>query len=310
MKISLLVHNLNRASILERCLASIAEQRHRPLEVVVLDAGSSDGSQQVIERAAAAMSAAGIEVRVHDVEPMGVAASRNHAAGLASGDLLCFVDNDATFTDPGDVGRAAAHFARNPRLAVLSFRVLQADRDTLDPFAWVFRRPHTDWFDRAFDTFTFAGTGFCVRASDFRAAGGFWDHLRYSREEEELGLALIEGDRELLYSPDVTIRHYADPRGRSSLAERRRVELRNGILVLWRRLPAPLALVLIAARIGSMSLRTLFEEGSSLGRLLAAVPEAAREWRASHLERAPIRFRSAWRYAALHRTGRLLEDQT
>ena len=57
-------------------------------------------------------------------------------------------------------------------------------------------------------------------------------------------------------------------------------------------------------------LRTLFEEGSSLGRLLAAVPEAVREWRASQLERAPIRLRSAWRYAALHRTGRLLEDQT
>ena len=49
MKISVCVHNKDRADVLERCLDSILAQSHRPLEAVILDAGSSDGSQGVIE---------------------------------------------------------------------------------------------------------------------------------------------------------------------------------------------------------------------------------------------------------------------
>ena len=290
MKISVLIHNLNRASALGRCLSSVAKQAYRPLEVVVLEAGSTDDSPTVIQQACQGMRRAGIEARIVRCPQMGVAASRNFAARHASGELLCFIDNDAAFASSDGLCHAVNLFARSRCLAVVSFQVLKADTDEVESWGWVFRRPLATWSVREFKTFTFAATGVCIRANAFSEAGGFWEHLRYGREEEELALALIDRGWELLYSPAVAIRHYREPKGRMSLAEQRFGELRNGILVLWRRVPVPLALVAIAGRICTMSLSAR-RERNSVRRLVGAVPQAAEEWRRCHLRRFPVSFK-------------------
>lgn len=299
MKISVLIHNFNRATAVERCLSSVAKQTYRPLEVVVLESGSTDSSLTIIEQACHGMRRAGIDTRIVLCPQMGVAASRNFAARQASGDLLCFIDNDAAFASSDRLCQVVTLFDGNPRLALVAFKVMKADTDEVDPVTWAFRRPLAIWSGKEFKTGAFVGTGFCTRASAFWDAGGFWDHLRYSREEEDLALALVDKGWDLLYSPAVAIRHYPEPKGRLSLAERRFGELRNGILVLWRRVPIPLALFAIAGRICTMVL-TARRERNSLRRLVRAVPEAAQEWQRFHLRRFPVTFKSVWRYAALH----------
>jgi glycosyltransferase involved in cell wall biosynthesis len=299
MKISVLIHNLNRASVLEQCLSSVVKQTYRPLEAVILDAGSTDDSPRVIQQACESMRHAGIEAKVVPCSQMGVAASRNLAARYASGDLLCFIDNDAALTSSDGLCHLAKLFESSLRLGIVSFRVLKGETDEIDPVGWVYRRPLAIWSGREFKTFILNGTGFCARANAFWEAGGFWDHLRYSREEEDLGLALVDKRWELLYSPAVVIRHYSAPRGRMSLAERRFTELRNGILVLWRRVPIPLALFAIAGRICTMAWMAS-RERSSVRLLIGAVPQAFKDWRQSGLRRLPVTYKSAWRYAALH----------
>lgn len=299
MKVSVLIHNLNRALALERCLSSVANQTYRPLEVVILEAGSTDDSPRVVEEACKGLRRAGIEARVVGCPQTGVAVSRNLAARHASGDLLCFVDNDAAFASPDCLCQAVKLFLGKRRLGLVSFQVLKANTNEFDPWAWVFRRPLAIWSEREFKTFTLNGTGFCARANAFWEAGGFWEHLQYGREEEDLGLALVDKGWDMLYSPAVTIRHYPEPKGRISLAERRFTELRNGILVLWRRIPIPVALLAIAGRICTMALTARRERSSAL-HLIGAVPQAAEDWRRSHLRRLPVTFKAAWRYAVLH----------
>jgi GT2 family glycosyltransferase len=300
MKISVLVHNINRDSALDRCLSSIARLSYRPLELVILDAGSTDNSHSVIDAASTAMRREGIEVTFVACPLMGVAASRNLAAQHASGELLCFIDNDAVFTSPNSLGPIVQAFTADRHIALVSFRILLRDSSEIDSSAWVFRRPMGTWSDRTFMTFTFTGGGFCIRADAFREADGFWDHLRYSREEEDLGMALIGNGWKIQYLPAVTIRHFPDRTGRSSIAERRHVELRNGILVLWKRLPVVLAFLGIGARICTMSLKTLVSGRAPIRDLLQAVPEAARQWRAAGLKRDPISLRSTLKYTLLH----------
>lgn len=299
MKISVLIHNLNRASALRRCLSTVAIQVYRPLEVVLLDAGSTDDSMTVIQQFCQEMHHDGIEAKVVPCPRMGVAASRNFAARHATGDLVCFLDNDAAFTSSDCLTQAASYFATGTRLALVSFRVLKENTNEIDPMSWVFRRSNLIWSRREFKTFTFTGGAFCARADAFGEVGGFWDHLKYGREEEDLGLAFVDKGYELLYTPVVTIRHFPEATGRMSLAERRFTELRNGILVLWRRVPIPLAGLAIAGRICAMALRVSHEQ-NSVRHLVGAVPQAAADWRRSHLRRVPITFKSAWRYAALH----------
>jgi GT2 family glycosyltransferase len=300
MKISMLIHNLNRAAILSNCLSSVAKQSFRPLEVIILDAGSTDLSLDVIDRASHRMEEIGIEVRSIICPPMGVAASRNFAAKKSSGELLCAIDNDACFVRSDSLERTAEYFHSYPRLAIVSFRILKENTDEIDPFTWVYRRPKETWGKRTFNTFTFAGGGFCVRSTAFWEVEGFWDQLQFSREEEDLGLALINKGWKLVYTPEIEVRHYPENCGRYSNSKRRFMELQNGILIFWRRFPKPLAIIAICIRICTMSSKMFWREKKLPTELLRAVPEAIRKWRALGMQRLPITFASVWKYFALH----------
>lgn len=278
MKISVCVHNKDRADVLARCLDSVLAQEHRPLEAVILDAGSTDDSLAVIEEWRGRALAAGLEVVVRSVPMAGVPASRNMAAAAASGELLVFIDNDAEFAESQALSRTARAFAGDPKLGVLSFRILRGFSDEIDPASWVFRRPVLRWRDTEFATFTFAGTGFCVRAEPYARAGGFWERIGYAREEEELGLALIDMGYSLRYFPSVAVRHHFDPRGRADWSRRRFLELQNGLLIYARRLPILAAVLLCGMRVASMSLRLLLRREGRLRDLLAALPAAHRLW--------------------------------
>ncbi len=300
LRVSVLVHNRNRASILDRCLRSVAALDYPGLEVIVLDAQSTDGSDVVIRDRIAEMKACGVDARSISCPVLGCPASRNLAAAAAAGDLLFFVDNDATIANPGDLAEAVTLFLRDPRFALVSFKVLMRDSADLDPFSWVFRRPQRPWKDRSFDTFTFAGAGFMVRASAYREMGGFWERLIYSREEEEMSYGLLDRGWSLVYSPVIAVRHFPTGRSSEEVARRRAVELRNGVLVLWRRLPALVAIPLISARIASMIGRGLIVDPGSLPLLWQATIDAVRQVLAFEEARHPIGLGVVWRYIALH----------
>ncbi|GHE42814.1 hypothetical protein GCM10017673_51320 [Streptosporangium violaceochromogenes] len=72
------------------CLASIARQTLRDLEVICVDDGSRDGSAAIAE----AFGAQDDRFRVVRQENAGLGAARNAGALLAGGEYLCFMDSD------------------------------------------------------------------------------------------------------------------------------------------------------------------------------------------------------------------------
>ena len=302
MKVSILVHNLDRADDLRRCLDSVCRQTYRPLELVLLDAGSTDNSLNVIGECRERLRECGIEMSFVSCSLMGVAASRDLAAARASGELLTFLDNDAILDATDTIQRAAAKFASDSRVGIVAFRVLERERTTIDRATWVYRRSADRWASVPFLTFTFAGGGCCIRSNLFASLGGFWQALRYAREEEDLAIGLIDAGYQILYAPDVVIRHFPSPRGRSSINERRWIELRNGLLVLWRRFPMPIAISAIVVRVGSMCIKVVLRKEGSVIRVFSAIQDAVVEWNRSRLTRKCISWQSTVRYAALHFT--------
>jgi N-acetylglucosaminyl-diphospho-decaprenol L-rhamnosyltransferase len=300
---SILVHNHNRASALDRCLASVAAQRLRPLELVLLDAGSTDGSRSVIDEAKETLRSAGIRASIGDCARLGVAESRNLLARKATGSLLFFLDNDATVEGDDGLELISRRFEAEPGLGLVACRALRRESDEVDPGAWVFRRPPSEWQGRRFSTFTFTGGCFLVRREAFLAAGGFWEVLAYAREEEDLALAMLDRGWTIGYDPVVTIRHYPEEAGRMSPSERKRVELRNGVMVIFRRLPLPLVPLAVAARLLTMSVAAR-RDRRSLRALWAALPDARRLWREQRCARDPVGWRAIGRYLALHRRKR------
>ena len=93
---------------LAEAIASVLAQGYEPLEVVVVDDGSTDGSPEVA-------SSFGPPVRVVSQPPAGVAAALNNGVGLARGSLLAFVDADDLWP-AGKLAQQTAALGERPEL--------------------------------------------------------------------------------------------------------------------------------------------------------------------------------------------------
>jgi GT2 family glycosyltransferase len=90
-RVTAVIVNWNGAEHLRTCLPSLLAQSYRPIEVIVVDNGSSDDSEKI---------ARGLHVKWLPLkENIGLAPALNRGAAAANGDFLLFVNNDMRF-DP------------------------------------------------------------------------------------------------------------------------------------------------------------------------------------------------------------------
>lgn len=91
MMISCIVGVYNGAKFLRDAIDSIVAQSYSPVEVVVVDDGSTDGSAEIA-------ASYGDKLRLIRQQNRGVAAARNTGIESASGELLAFLDADDIWT--------------------------------------------------------------------------------------------------------------------------------------------------------------------------------------------------------------------
>ena len=106
--ISVVIPVFNAEAFLAETVASIFAQDYRPLEVIVVDDGSTDGSLAVAERLRPA-------IRVIRQPNAGPSAARNRGIEMAQGRYLAFSDADDLWA-PGRLLRQHGVLQREPRL--------------------------------------------------------------------------------------------------------------------------------------------------------------------------------------------------
>jgi glycosyltransferase involved in cell wall biosynthesis len=116
-RISIIIPTFNRCDLLQRALASVFSQTYRDWELIVVDDGSTDGTDQhpgiVQERP---------EYRFTRLETNhGVAAARNHGVSLATGAWLAFLDSDDTWL-PEKLARQVAWIDNHPHYRIVQTR--------------------------------------------------------------------------------------------------------------------------------------------------------------------------------------------
>src|SRR5690349_16496302 len=92
--VSVIIPTYNRARYLPRALRSVAEQTYRPIECIVIDDGSKDGTAELIPAQREVLSKAGIELTYIVQANGGPARARNHGMTLAKGAYLACLDSD------------------------------------------------------------------------------------------------------------------------------------------------------------------------------------------------------------------------
>ena len=88
LSFTVVINTLNRAAHLRTALASLRHQRHRAFEVVVVNGPSTDDTEAVL--------ALWPDIKVARCTEANLSMSRNIGIAMAEGDVVAFLDDDAT----------------------------------------------------------------------------------------------------------------------------------------------------------------------------------------------------------------------
>ena len=119
-RVSVTVVTYNSGRFIRRCLDSVLEQIHEPLEVIIIDNASTDGTCDILER---------FESRcriVYNEENIGFAAAQNQAIALSRGDWVLTLNPDVLLLS-NFVSRLLAAAELDPRAGTVCGKLLLAD---------------------------------------------------------------------------------------------------------------------------------------------------------------------------------------
>ncbi len=115
--VSVVVPAYNAAAFIAEALRSVLEQDYRPIDVIVADDGSSDGTRDIAR-------SFGPPVRVIAQAHGGIGAARNNAIASARGELLAFIDADDLWT-PGKLSRQVSLLTEDASLDMVFGQVVE-----------------------------------------------------------------------------------------------------------------------------------------------------------------------------------------
>jgi GT2 family glycosyltransferase len=225
----------NRRNELARALESVLDQdgAEKPgfLEIVVVDDGSTDQTQQMLAERFP-------QTRVVRLEKsIGAAPARNVAMELASGGIVLCLDDDAWLPSTRTVQQTLRDFD-DPRVAVVAMPFNDLENGALVPHH-VSPSPSTSWAAPVF-----IGAAYAVRNDAFRSVGGYRLEVPMYGEEADLSLRLLNAGYVVRLGQADPAQH--EPSSVRSLDFKHWAGRRNEIIWVWLSFPAPWHLIYAA----------------------------------------------------------------
>jgi len=270
----------NRPAELDRAIASTAALRGDGVDLVVVGNGAE---VPPVPR--------GVRT-IRLPENVGVAAGRNAGVAACTGEVVLFLDDDGWYPDPGLSDHIARAFAADPRLAVLSFQVVDPGGGA--GARWHVPRLRASDPERSSEVTTFSGGACAIRRSAYLEAGGLPDAFFFAHEETDLAWRLIGLGYRIEYDAGARMCHPPLPNKRH--AGFYEVDGRNRVLLARRNLPWPLAWAYLLDWFAITVLRE-----RSAAAIRAWLSGFAKGWRMDPGQRHPMSARTAWR---MTRAGR------
>jgi glycosyltransferase involved in cell wall biosynthesis len=231
---SVVIPTRNRPALLQRALASVLAQTFPAAEVFVVVDGAGEPDLQRYRDLAASLATPALQWRHLPPRPLGHGPSftRNLGAFEATGEYLCFLDDDDQWTDAGHLQRL--HDTVQASGPIDLYMTAQAavlpDGQAHPGGLWLSgleKRcgPAVDRFgNHEVHVDQLSGsTGFshlncsAYRRAFFLALGGLDEQLRYE-EDRDLFLRAIDAAQTLRYNPAVTALHHVPDRSAASTA--------------------------------------------------------------------------------------------
>lgn len=217
----------NRRDDVLRAVASALKQDFEPLEVLVYDDASEDGTAKAVAERFSGVKVVRVEKRVGSI------VLRNRGFREATGDVVLPIDDDVYFTREDTVQMVVNRFADSPSLAASALRYLEANRP--DRLGFMSHVPDGEQIR------SFVGCACAIRRRYVLEVGGYRDTLIHQGEERDFCLRLMDRGYEIRYMECPPIIHEPSPtRDRAQLAY---LGLRNTFLFDVLNVPVPEVLI-------------------------------------------------------------------
>ncbi|MDL2280819.1 glycosyltransferase family 2 protein [Selenomonadales bacterium OttesenSCG-928-I06] len=103
--ISVIIPTYNRAKYIKKAIDSIYAQKYTPIEIIVVDDGSTDNTQEILQDYP--------DIKYFYQENQGVSSARNLALQESTGQYVAFLDSDDYWL-PGKLEAQTKYFCENP----------------------------------------------------------------------------------------------------------------------------------------------------------------------------------------------------
>jgi len=195
IKVSIIIPHWNGIEILSECIDSIKKSIFKNYEIIVVDNGSSDGSQDWVRRHHADVKL------LENGQNYGYAGGCNRGADIAFGEYFVFLNND-TIQAPDWLEHLTCFLDQNPKVGACQPKILNYFKQNtfdyagaaggwLDILAFPFTRGRVfntkeldnGQYNQNRQIFWASGTALIIRSSVFNAAGKF-DETYFAHMEE------------------------------------------------------------------------------------------------------------------------------
>jgi glycosyltransferase involved in cell wall biosynthesis len=186
--VSVVIPLYNAAPYVAQAVRSVLDQTVADFELIVIDDGSTDGSAQVVERAAKGDG----RLRLVRQANAGVSAASNRGTELARGEFLARVDADDVCL-PHRLEKQVAYLREHPECVAVGSRVMFIDEEGLPLFEMPGIALGHEEIDRGLLAveWTILQPATMFRTTALRAVGGYRTDLRI-HEDHDLFLKLAE----------------------------------------------------------------------------------------------------------------------
>lgn len=241
--VSILIPNLNGRHHLEDCLNALRQQTYQDFETLLIDNGSSDGSQAYVRR------------HFPEVQLLELGHNRGFTGAclagwaVAQGQLIILLNND-TQADPRWLAEVVAAFERHPEAGAVASKMLLFDRrdhfHTAGDFYRVDGIPGNRgvWqldvgqFDEAIEVFGACGGSAAYRRAMLEQIGFLDDDFFFSCEDVDLAWRAQLAGWRIRYVPTAVVYHKLKATGGSVVGSY--YDGRNFLYLLWKNYPTSL----------------------------------------------------------------------
>jgi glycosyltransferase involved in cell wall biosynthesis len=203
LRVSLVSTVLNEVELLDRWLESIRRQTLQPDEIVIVDAGSSDGTIESLESAAASMS---MPIRVVGVPGANISQGRNRAIEEAAHDVIAATDA-GTQLDEDWLESLVRPFV-DPTVDVSSGFYRPAGRNDFERVLASVLVPRLSEIDA--DTFLPSSRSVAFRRTAWQRAGGYPEWLLVG-EDLVFDMNMRNADAKFVFTPEAMASWYPRP---------------------------------------------------------------------------------------------------